>query len=149
LLDDPTAPNFRATHAVCMEVLEHLDEPVRFLKNAKRYLNPNCKFVVTVPGGQPNKFDLLIGHRRHFTGDDLKAVMTEAGFEVELASGIGFPFFNFYRMLTTARGEKLQNDVAGDPSLLVRAGTVIFDLLFRFNLMSSGWQTIGVCRPRQ
>src|SRR5262249_31854376 len=34
--------DFGATHAICSEVLEHLDDPVLLLRNASRYLAPGC-----------------------------------------------------------------------------------------------------------
>lgn len=140
---------FAATHAVCSEVLEHLDDPLTFLRNTKAYMAPGCRLVVTVPGGKPNVFDIYIGHRRHYSADDLRQLLEAAGFDVVRAAGVGFPFFNLYRLVTTWRGERLRQDVAGPPSLTVRSGMLIFGFLFRFNLMSSGWQTVAVarCRP--
>ena len=147
-LPDGAAARFQATHAVCCEVLEHLDDPLVLLRNAAAYMAPGCRLVVTVPGGRPNVFDRYIGHRRHYTGQELRQLLESAGFEVERASGAGFPFFNIYRLLTTWRGERLKQDVSGPPSLMVRVGTVIFSLLFRFNLMSAGWQTVAVALYR-
>jgi trans-aconitate methyltransferase len=148
----PLAPGasvrLEATHAVCSEVLEHLDDPATLLRNATAYMAPNCRLIVTVPGGKPNAFDRHIGHRRHYTAEDLKQLLTGAGFQVESATGAGFPFFNLYRALTTWRGERLKVDVAGRPSFPVRMGMLIFGLLLRFNLMSSGWQTVAVARYR-
>src|SRR5215510_3437478 len=40
-----------ATHAVCSEVVEHLDDPVVLLRNARAYMNEHCCLVVTAPGG--------------------------------------------------------------------------------------------------
>jgi len=45
------SPEFRATHAVCSEVIEHLDQPSTLLANASEYMAPGCCVVVTVPGG--------------------------------------------------------------------------------------------------
>jgi len=141
-------PAVQATHAVCSEVLEHLDDPATLLRNAMPYMAPGCRLVVTVPGGKPNAFDLHIGHRRHYTADDLRQLLESAGFEVELATGVGFPFFNLYRLMTTWRGIRLKEDVSGQPSFLVRTGMLVFGLLFRFNLLSAGWQTVAVARYR-
>jgi len=140
--------SFGATHAVCSEVLEHLDDPLTFLLNAKMYMAPNCRLVVTVPGGAPNRFDTYIGHRRHYSPADLQMLLETAGFEVDLATGVGFPFFNLYRVVTTWRGDRLKQDVSGPPSLAVRVGMAIFAVLFRLNLMSSGLQTVAVARRR-
>ncbi|HET8547571.1 MAG TPA: class I SAM-dependent methyltransferase, partial [Bryobacteraceae bacterium] len=100
-----------ATHAVCSEVLEHLDDPERLLRNARAYMAPGCRLVVTVPGGPMSAFDRHIGHRRHFTASDLSGVLTAAGFSNVLITGAGFPFFNLYRCVVILRGRKLIEDV--------------------------------------
>jgi trans-aconitate methyltransferase len=141
--------DFQATHALCSEVLEHVDEPDVLLRNAMAYMGPNCRLVVTVPGGRRNKFDEYIGHRRHYAPEELKKLLEKAGFQVERVYGAGFPFFNLYRLLTTLRGERLIQEVSGSPSSIVRIGTLVFDVLFRFNLLHKwGWQTLAVAhRP--
>ena len=68
-----------AGYAVCSEVLEHVDDPVRLLCNSKSLLLPGCRMVVTVPGGPRSAFDRHIGHRRHFEPADLRGVLTDAG----------------------------------------------------------------------
>jgi SAM-dependent methyltransferase len=137
-----------ATHAVCSEVLEHVDDPVRLLRNSQSYLAPGCRLVVTVPGGPKSQFDLGIGHRRHFTPHDLQNVLSEAGFRVEYTSGAGFPFFNLYRLMVILRGKRLVTDAEDKPSVLLKIVSRIFDWLFVLNLSRSalGWQTIGVAR---
>lgn len=142
-----------ATHAVCSEVLEHVDEPVTLLRNARAWLAPGCRVVVTVPGGPMSAFDRHIGHRRHFSCSDLGEVMRAAGLEVQLLAGAGFPFFNLYRALVIARGERLATDAAAGAestpqARLIRAGMAAFHLLLPFSLPRSplGWQTVGVAR---
>jgi trans-aconitate methyltransferase len=56
-----------ASHAVCCEVLEHVDDPVAMLVHATAYLAPRSMLAVTVPGGPMSAFDRHIGHRRHYT----------------------------------------------------------------------------------
>jgi trans-aconitate methyltransferase len=68
-----------ATHAVCSEVLEHVDDPWRLLWNARHCLAPGCRLVVTVPGGPMSAFDRHIGHRRHFTAGALEGLLEDAG----------------------------------------------------------------------
>jgi SAM-dependent methyltransferase len=149
-LESGETANFKATHALCSEVLEHIDTPNVLLRNAISYMGPNCKLVVTVPGGKRNKFDEYIGHRRHYTSAELRNLLENAGFEVEQVYEAGFPFFNLYRMLTTLRGERLIDDVSCDRSALVRIGTVLFDVLFHFNLIRRwGWQILAVARLRR
>lgn len=141
-----------ATHAVCSEVLEHLDSPRTLLENARAYMTAGCRLVVTVPGGPRSAFDKHIGHRRHFTPDDLRKLLADAGYIVDAAYGTGFPFFNLYRCVVILRGKRLIEDVTGEAdrpsSPVARAIMLAFDILFRLNLRSlrCGWQVVGVAR---
>lgn len=156
LLQDPPPDGKRAgwaTHAACSEVLEHVDEPVVLLRNARSWLAPGCRVVVTVPGGPMSAFDRHIGHRRHFSPAALGEVMQSAGLEVQLLAGAGFPFFNLYRALVIARGEQLVTDAAAEsrdtpPAKLIRAAMASFRPLMSLSLPRSrlGWQTVGVAK---
>lgn len=141
-----------ATVAVCSEVLEHVDDPISFLKHARKYLAPAARLIVTVPGGPMSAFDRQIGHRQHFDRREIRATLEEAGYVVERIYLTGFPFFNLYRLLVIARGKRLAQDVktrAGRTSS-PRASSIMkfFRFLFRINLLDSpfGWQVIAVAR---
>jgi len=144
-----------ATHAVCSEVLEHVDDPAGMLRNLKPYLAPGCRLVVTVPGGPMSAFDRHIGHRRHFTPELLGGVLRDGGFDVELIRGAGFPFFNLYRLVVVARGRALIKDVsASEHAELQRAARLAmraFDWLFRLNSAATqrGWQLVARAIPRE
>jgi trans-aconitate methyltransferase len=145
------APEHRgwATHAVCSEVLEHVDEPVTLLRNAVPYLAPGCRVVVTVPGGPMTAFDRHIGHRRHYAPPELAALLAEAGFEDVRASGAGFPSFNLYRLFLLVLGERVvEHAGAAKPSRPARAATAFFEALLcrNLHLSSRGWQTVATAR---
>lgn len=141
-----------ATHAVCSEVLEHVDDPAAFLKQARKYLAPEAKLIVTVPGGPMSAFDRHIGHRQHFDRREIRALLEQAGYAVGRVYLAGFPFFNLYRLLVIARGRRLAQDVETQSSGISSgaAGFMmkLFRLLFRFNLRDSpfGWQVVAVAR---
>jgi SAM-dependent methyltransferase len=141
-----------ATHAVCSEVLEHVDDPRALIANSAPYMAPGCRLVVTVPGGPMSAFDRHIGHRRHFSPTDLRNLLTEAGFEVEMSGGAGLPFFNLYRLVVILRGGRLVEDVTGSgegsESRLANAVMAAFRALFKLNLPTfrGGWQTVAVAR---
>ncbi len=135
------------THATCTEVLEHLEDPSLFLRNASVYLRPGARVVITVPAGPRSAFDRYIGHRRHFTRSSLADVITGGGLRVERVMATGFPFFNLYRLLVVARGEKLIEDVKqGNDNAAAGAAYKVFDRLFRLNLNGTpaGWQLVAV-----
>ena len=138
-----------ATHAVCSEVLEHVDDPVGLLRNARTYLAAGSRLVVTVPGGTMSAFDRHIGHRRHYTPELLEQTFTEAGLITAMVGGAGFPFFNLYRWFVIRRGEKVVEDVfAGGGALSIPARLAMFAFrpLFAISLPRSRWgkQIFGV-----
>ncbi|MBV9945514.1 MAG: class I SAM-dependent methyltransferase [Myxococcales bacterium] len=139
-----------ATHVICSEVLEHLDEPVAMLRHVRPFLAPGCRLVITVPAGPMSAFDRHIGHRGHFTAKRIEAVLRDAGLEVAEVQGAGFPFFNLYRLTVIARGKRLIADAAGsDPASLPLAARVAiraFSWLFRLNTDRArlGWQLVAV-----
>jgi SAM-dependent methyltransferase len=144
-----------ATHAVCSEVLEHLDDPAAALRNIRPLLAPGCRLVVTVPSGPMSAFDRHIGHRGHFTPERLESTLRAAGLEVAEVHGAGFPFFNLYRLTVIARGQALIRDAAGgDGEALPLAARLVirtFSWLFRMNRRQGrrGWQLVAVAvEPR-
>lgn len=159
LLTEPEPPadeRHWATHAACSEVLEHVDEPAELLGHARAWLAPGCLVVITVPGGPMSAFDQEIGHRRHFSAEDLRALIEQVGLQPIECTGAGFPFFNLYRALVIARGDSLVDAARADrlqsPSgVILRAGMAAFRPLLTLSAghSSRGWQTIGLARePR-
>ena len=142
-----------ATHAVCSEVLEHVDDPVRLMRNAVSLLTPGAGIVVTVPGGPRSAFDEHIGHRMHFTADRLQGVLLDAGLEVSRVLRAGFPFFNLYKLAIIIRGRKLIADVqnrapGAGPS---RTETIVTSALRKGFIANRddfpfGWQLAAVAR---
>jgi SAM-dependent methyltransferase len=154
-LPDPPCKEYLgwATHAVCSEVLEHVDDPAVVLRNARSYMAPGCELLITVPGGPMSAFEKHIGHRRHFTPQKLRDLMEQSGFAVEWTSGAGFPFFNLYKCAGYLRGQRLIEDVRkgsdGVPaSRIALLAMAAFDVLFRFNLSRFGWQMVGKAKLR-
>lgn len=148
----PEALHGFATHAVCSEVLEHLDKPEVILENVRALLAPGGRLIVTVPGGPRSAFDVHIGHRRHYGPQQLAALLAHTGYEEETLRGAGFPMFNLYKLVVILRGKRLIRDVdqGQGTSLASALAMAAFDQLFRLDLGGThlGWQTFGVFRAR-
>lgn len=148
---EPPPPEYRswATHAVCSEVLEHVDEPGALIANCRAYLAPGCLLVVTVPGGPMTEYDRHIGHRQHFDPSTLGDLLGQSGFEVATSTGAGYPVFNVYRLLMRALGVRLVS-IAGsaEPSAVSRLAMRSFGVGLRSNsrLSKRGWQIVAVAR---
>jgi SAM-dependent methyltransferase len=143
-----------ATHAICCEVIEHLDDPARLLANARAYMQQDCRLVLTAPGGPMSAFDKHIGHRKHWRRGEIEKLLADAGYTPDHVSGVGFPFFNLYRCVVILRGKKLIEDVSAGPvrnaPWSARAAMSLFHRLIRLNLNSSrwGWQMVAKARVK-
>jgi SAM-dependent methyltransferase len=139
---DPTIPSDDqkgwATHAVCSEVIEHLDDPALLLRNARAYMDPACRLVITAPGGPMSAFDKHIGHRKHWRRQDIEKLLHAAGFTPEHVTGVGFPFFNFYRCLVILRqtDQRRQRRSVINAQWTARVAMAVFHWLIRLNLNS-------------
>ena len=82
----------------------------------------------------------------------LSSLLEAAGFVVDRTYLSGFPFFNLYRCVVIARGDRLAEDVAvgyqGKSAYLAGIVMTMFRGLFRFNMFNSpfGWQVVAVAR---
>lgn len=141
-----------ADMAVCSEVLEHVDDPVRFLRVAGELLAPEGVLVVTVPGGPRTAFDRHIGHRRHYRPSSLRRLIDQSGLTARLVAGAGFPFFDLYKLVVLAQGDRLASDVSeqAEVSRLASAAMRIFGVVLQppRNSRRFGWQLVAVAtRP--
>jgi glycosyltransferase involved in cell wall biosynthesis len=69
---------------LCLNLLEHLDDPLPALRNASSALTPGGKLVVLVPQGPGlhTSLDRAVGHRRRFRRDELVDLFRQAGLRV-------------------------------------------------------------------
>jgi len=87
-LEDPqgfAALAGRFDTVVCLNVLEHVRDPLAALRNIFSVLEPGGRAVLYVPQG-PRRFsslDEVLGHRCRYARDDLAGELRACGFEVE------------------------------------------------------------------
>lgn len=80
---------------VTSEVLEHIEDWQLALRNLLTYSD---RYVfVTVPAGPRYTIDNRIGHFRHYTIEEVTAVVESGGFRVVKAQYWGFPFHALYK----------------------------------------------------
>ena len=81
---------------VCLNVIEHVDDDAGAMRNIHRVLAESGRALVLVPNdpGVFGTLDEVLGHKRRYTEATLRALATDAGFEVEQIlrfNRIGFP----------------------------------------------------------
>jgi ubiquinone/menaquinone biosynthesis C-methylase UbiE len=90
--------------ALLIDVLEHVKDDTRALKEAYRVLRPNGSLLITVPAYEWlwSDHDRAVWHQRRYVRSELTAQLKKAGFQVELASyymTILLPFIALVRLL--------------------------------------------------
>jgi SAM-dependent methyltransferase len=163
---DLGAGDFESAHAarlggfdaiVCSEVLEHLTDDTLALRRLHALLEPGGHLIVTVPGGSMSRFDVAIGHLRHYRLQLLRDRLQAAGLEPIESFAWGFPFQNLYRTAVriASRAAIPENQSATRPGMVTRVlqgGYTLFGHsmlpLFFFNLPWLGEQLVAVARRR-
>ena len=77
---------------VASEILEHLDAPDAFLRNALRLAAPGGRLLLSTQSGPLRETERRVGHRRHFGRDDVIRLLKDAGWDRPRAWNEGFPF---------------------------------------------------------
>ncbi|HSN13748.1 MAG TPA: glycosyltransferase [Anaeromyxobacteraceae bacterium] len=70
---------------ICLNVLEHVEDDQGSLENIRSVLRPGGRALVLVPRGPGllGTLDEVLGHRRRYTPESLRAVAEAAGFDVK------------------------------------------------------------------
>jgi glycosyltransferase involved in cell wall biosynthesis len=70
---------------ICLNVLEHLKDDLACLRNIYSALAPDGRAIILVPEGQNlfGQVDVVLGHQRRYSHQQLRARLEEAGFLVE------------------------------------------------------------------
>ena len=80
-----TYPAEKFDTVICLNVVEHLEDDVTALRNIRGVLEKHGRAVILVPNG-PGLFgslDVVLGHWRRYTRDQLAETCVRAGFHVE------------------------------------------------------------------
>ena len=109
---DLLAPPFRAGSfdtIVALDVIEHLDDDVRFVRGAAELLAPGARLVVAAPAFQLlwSQHDETFQHRRRYTGAQLRGVVAAAGLDpvrVTYLHGAIFPVALAWRLVSYRLG---------------------------------------------
>jgi SAM-dependent methyltransferase len=120
------------------EVLEHVEEDGRALKQAARVLKSGGALIVSVPRN-PSWFsdsDRWAGHVRRYTRANLIARVEDAGFDVLRTSAWGFPFSALYHRTIYERA--VRRRAAETSTLPPRAAVALLAALLQVDRLFVG-----------
>ena len=97
LLDDmthSTLPDCSFECVVSVEVLEHVEEDAQFVKEVHRVLKPGGFFLMTTPNGDFVKNTSNPDHKRHYTREQLRNLLSSCFEDVQVEYAIQGGFFH-------------------------------------------------------
>lgn len=136
---------------VACEVIEHVESPRRFLENARALATSGGRLVLSTQSGPVRATERRVGHRRHFTADEMRDLLASAGWRPERVWNAGFPFHDWSKRLANlfpAAAFRFFGE--GTYSLPQKAVCGILRGLFGFNSNQRGAQlyAVAVNAPR-
>ena len=134
----PFFPDFSLA-ALC-DVIEHVDDDVAVLEQARQVLRPDGHVVVTVPAGPDlwTAYDEVIGHKRRYDRASLAAALERAHFAVRHVT-----YFNLAVRLAgmwqrRARGSDALSDRAAIVQRALTVPPAPLNALLRWSVMAEG-----------
>ena len=77
---------------ISSEVIEHVSDALGLLKTAYRVAVPGGRLVLSTQTGKIHETQRHVGHVRHFSTDDITALLSETGWVPDRVWNCGFPF---------------------------------------------------------
>ena len=135
----------RCDVAVSSEVVEHLDEPLRYLRNIHGCLTDGGVLVLTTQSGPVHATELHVGHVRHWEAGEMDGLLRDAGFRQTRTYNCGYPFHDLSKWAANLRPQQVIRQFGQDDwGAVERAAAAILRSLFHFNSSVRGYQLIAV-----
>lgn len=135
----------RCDVAVSSEVIEHVADPRRYLKNIYESIAPDGLLVLTTQSGPVHATEKVVGHVRHWQPGEMTELLDSIGFRDAAARNCGFPFHDLSKWVANLNPEETIRRFGerewGAPQ---RATAAVLRFLFRFNSTSRGNQLVAV-----
>lgn len=133
---------------VASEILEHLDQPEVFLRNARRLVAPQGRLILSTQSGRIRETERRVGHRRHWSRAELEHALGATGWVSERVWNAGFPFHDLSKWWAN-RDPDASMDRFGGKAYGSRERAICWLLrgAFRFNSRRRGAQLFAVARP--
>lgn len=132
---------------VACEVIEHVESPRRFLENARALATSGGRLVLTTQSGRVHATERRVGHRRHFTVDEMRDLLASAGWRPERVWNAGFPFHDASKALANLWPAAALKTFGEKPySLFQKSVCAVLAALFAFNFQERGAQLYAVAR---
>ncbi|HSP14808.1 MAG TPA: class I SAM-dependent methyltransferase [Thermoanaerobaculia bacterium] len=131
------------------EVIEHLTHPANFLRTAYRLASDGALLVLSTQSGPIGETELQVGHLRHFTKEEMTALLEDAGWQPVRVWNTGFPFQDLSKWAANLSPNTMMEHFGVKPyGRMQKIVAAVLRLLFLLNSRSRGAQLFAVARKR-
>lgn len=143
---DPALPRqFDALTA--SEVIEHVAHPDAFLRNARAMTAPDGILILTTQSGRIGATERHVGHRRHFSREEISRLLRETGWTPERVWNAGFPFHDLSKWAANLSPNRMIDQFGERPyGLFQRSVCAALRALFLLNSNRRGAQLFAIAR---
>ena len=136
-----------------MDVIEHIEDDVEFIKNIKEYLKPDGKILITVPAFQflYGIHDKELKHYRRYNIKQLKNILYYNGIKINRFSYFYLSLF-IIKIFTTNKSFKVNNWQHSEKSFktrflkfLLNIDYLVLKILSKLNIYLPGLSLISIC----
>lgn len=133
---------------IATEIVEHLDAPESFLRGALALARrPGGQLIVTTQSGPVQETERRVGHRRHYSREQMHDLLTRSGWHPERVWNSGWPFHDLSKWYANRDPEgSMATFGANQYGLQQRAVCFALRTLFKFNSNSRGAQLYAIAR---
>ncbi len=143
----PVALRDRFDAVVAMEVVEHLDDPGAFLREASTLSARRGRLYLSTQSGRVGETERRVGHRRHFTRPELTELLVRSGWEPLRVWNTGWPFHDLSKWYANLDPDgSMGRFGAGAYGLSQKAVCAALRVAFALNSGSRGAQLFAVAR---
>ena len=127
---------------VTSEVVEHLDDAASFLRNAAQL---GRHLILTTQSGTISETERRVGHVHHFPPDEIRDLLTHAGWNPQRVWNEGYPFHNLSKWYAGRNADAMMQRFDSRPyGPAERFACFLLRTAFLFNSRSHGAQLYAV-----
>jgi 2-polyprenyl-3-methyl-5-hydroxy-6-metoxy-1,4-benzoquinol methylase len=137
------ALNEKCDLVVCSEVLEHITDDIKVLRNLRKMTGKYL--VISTPQGNMRGFERDVGHVRNYASGEIVQKLDQNGFEVVSVTEWGFPLYSpLYRDFLEFSGGK---GTTGDFGPVRKLISNLIYYLFMLNSSKCGDEIFVLAKP--
>jgi SAM-dependent methyltransferase len=134
---------------VAAEIIEHMGDAEALLANALRLVRPGGRLLLSTQSGPVGETERRVGHIRHFTAAEMRALLERSGWTPVRVWNCGYPFHDLSKWLANRDPDRMMA-AFGEAEYGWRQNLVCYALrlAFRLNSRTRGAQLFAVAdRP--